>query len=270
MVREIFQYWESNINELPDTIVTNLDSWKRLPILNDNNVKYSVYNIESAKAFLRDNIGPVAVDVYDSFIDVLAASRSDVFRVAKLMVTGGVYWDVSHRLKPDTPGVSDDFICRELLFPEWELSVVTRRTGNRRTGFSDIRLSNSPLYSNLSGSRHFANIWDIIVDNVTNRRYPQCTWLATGPGVVHNYVARLAGIPEVVANGEPIRTSNGQIINTQELGKTKYINMLREQHNINIIPQHVFLQVCDVCRVNPSEQFLHWAKAQRHRGCIYK
>lgn len=265
MVREIFQYWENSISGIPDTIVANLDSWKRISLLNDNNVKYSVYNIESAKAFLRDNIGPVAVDVYDSFIDVLAAARSDVFRVAKLMVTGGVYWDVSHRLKPDTPGLSDDYIYRELLFPEWELSVVTRRTR-----FGDIRLSNSPLYSNLPASNHFANIWDIIVDNVTNRRYPECTWRATGPGVIHNYVARLAGIPEVVANGEPNRIFSGQTIKTQELGETKYINMLREQHNINIIPQHLMKRVQDVHRVKVENQFLHWAKAQRRRGCIYK
>lgn len=76
-----------------------MSAWKNLR----SDYEYQVFDERSARAYLADNLPSVVLEAYDTLIP--GSFKSDLFRMAVLLVEGGIYAD--NDLLPDSRGMNE-------------------------------------------------------------------------------------------------------------------------------------------------------------------
>lgn len=239
---ELCQYWD-NTDMLPDILKSNMYTFQQIiPTRN-----YMLYNRETAAQYIKTHISTKAEQYFESFHDKLPAARSDMFRAAKVLTSGGSYHDASHNICNIPPGDLEKFY-KNVLFPEYGLSLVCKT--NRKGCF---RISNSPLMSCEKYNKHMVVIWDNILKNIETKSFSDNVWSTTGPGVIHNYVVKKVGTPSEHEWKE----------NTKY-----YIEKLKQEHGINLITRNEFKQYI---KIRPTTRDRgHWSVVQKQLKSIYK
>jgi len=130
--------------------------------------KHTIYTRELAADFLHDTYGGGTVDLFNSFRDEFPAARSDFFRVGYCLSQGGFYIDRRFAPRLRSQGM------KQLLASHSDFLVVSRQpVGRIWNGFIACEPGNNIIQA----------VWDMIVDNVTNKLHDRNVWAATGPGV---------------------------------------------------------------------------------------
>lgn len=83
----IIQYWD-NCDSIPSDVLECMRTWKKFA---NNEIKYILYNKESAKKFIEYNFKQINVKAFDNCIH--PAMQADYFRLCYILVKGGVYID---------------------------------------------------------------------------------------------------------------------------------------------------------------------------------
>lgn len=239
---EFCQYWD-NTSMLPDVLKNNIYTFQQIiPTRN-----YMLYNRETAAKYIKTHISTKAEQYFESFHDTLPAARSDMFRVAKVLTSGGSYFDVSHNIYNIPPDGFERFY-KNILFPEYGLTLVCKI--NRKGRF---RISNSPLMSCEKYNKHMVVIWDNILKNIQTKSFSHNVWSTTGPGVIHNYIVEKVGIPSEREWKENM---------------SYYIDKLKEEHGINLITKN---EIKQYITLRPAtREHNHWSVVQKQLKSIYK
>lgn len=83
----IIQYWD-NCDNIPDDVLRCMETWRKFA---NNEIKYILYNKESARKFIKYNFKPINVTAFDNCIH--PALQADYFRLCYILVNGGAYID---------------------------------------------------------------------------------------------------------------------------------------------------------------------------------
>lgn len=239
---EICQYWDDT-DQLPETLKDNIYTFKK--VITSGN--YAIYNRETAAQYIKAHISTKAEQYFESFHDTLPAARSDVFRVAKVLTSGGGYFDVSHNVCDISSEDLENFY-KNILYPEYGLTLVCKI--NRKGYF---RISNSPLMSCEKYNKHMVIIWDNILKNIETKSFSHNVWSTTGPGVIHNYVVKKVGTPSEREWKENM---------------SYYIDKLKEKHGINLITRNEITRYITLRPVTRNHN--HWSVVQKQLKSIYK
>lgn len=81
---EVFQYWDAAV---PEDVLALSDKWRALAARGG----YNLYDDEYARCLIAEEFGGDTIEAYDACWH--PAMKSDIFRLAQLYLTGGVYVD---------------------------------------------------------------------------------------------------------------------------------------------------------------------------------
>jgi len=151
---QIIQYWSNS--HLPENIKNLTDSWKRM----NGNFNHHVFDKEEASIFIQNNFD---IKVYEAFKSIkLPAMEADVFRVAYVLINGGLYVDCATEcLHP----------IDNILTSNSKLILVRKTNGRIWNGF---------IFAAKPHNNALQKIWDTIKNNILTRAEGNIASL-TGP-----------------------------------------------------------------------------------------
>jgi hypothetical protein len=153
--KTIVQFWDSP--DIPDDITRLMQSWDRC-----EGFEHRIFNDHTALAFIEDHCTARVLKAFRMANH--PAMRSDIFRLAYLAVSGGIYVDA-------------DDLCRhdigELLSPGFELILMQENLASIGNNF----IAAAP------GQRCIEFILSTIVDLVLEKQGNN-VWFLTGPGAL--------------------------------------------------------------------------------------
>jgi hypothetical protein len=186
--KTILQFWD---REPPEEIAALIAEWRQ----SNPTWAFRLFEDSSAREFLRANFGGDVAESYDSCHH--PAMKSDMFRIAYLLIHGGVYIDADEKcLQP-----ADAF------FKGWESAA-----------FAAVVSPIVPFYirngfiSAAAGHDILSIAWDLMLRTIAQSRRERRKidiWLTTGPGILTRAVAKY-----VQTTGE-VATSSDMILITE-------------------------------------------------------
>jgi hypothetical protein len=151
---QIVQFWRGKV---PSDIIPLVDTWKTL----NPDSSYILFDDQSAEDFMRQQF---SAKLHEAFCKItIPAMKSDVFRVAYVLVKGGLYVDCATKcLRPVRDWISEDT----------PVMVMQKNNGFIWNGFIYAKAENPYL----------GQIWKTIEKNLINYEEGNI-WALTGPGV---------------------------------------------------------------------------------------
>lgn len=85
---DIYQFWHDD--NLPECLIESTNNIK----VNNPEFNYHLYNVETAREFIKNNFDNSVVEAYDTIIPV--AFKCDLFRYCMMYLRGGIYLDIKY------------------------------------------------------------------------------------------------------------------------------------------------------------------------------
>lgn len=106
---DIYQFWHDD--NLPDCLIESTNNIK----VNNPEFNYHLYNVETAREFIKDNFDIGILKAYDNIVPV--AFKCDLFRYCMMYLRGGIYLDIKYMCINNFKFISltdSAYLCKDL------------------------------------------------------------------------------------------------------------------------------------------------------------
>lgn len=153
-------FFTDNDSPVPQSIINCIDSVK----MQFPNMPHVIYNIESARSFIKDNLDATVLNAFDMLRPY--AYKADLFRYCALYILGGWYFDSTVRLNTG------------VIIPE-NINCVSFRDYPATTN-SCWSVFNGVLFAR-PGNKVYNFAINEVVNNCNTKYYGTCNLSPTGP-----------------------------------------------------------------------------------------